>query len=527
MASPQELQSLFAHAMQAEKNGQTQQAIATYQTLLAQQPAILGIYPRLLPLMGLSVHSSEQTNWQLFDTHLLPAMKWAAEHGVTEQVLELEMLAYSTIAKQTETEANYYRLFKAMEPHLELAGAKLKAAMPALPERTPNLEHPRIGFFFHNASLLAHTEVILSTLKGLPHIQNGFTPVIYVQVTNSNAISQAFAKAFSDLGIEIYFIPDHIPPANRNLTATFIALRHLMFQQQVDALVWVSLPCYLAFASAAGITPCLIWWSMRFPLQCFNHLDGRIGGGGLFEDTRVVDGQLWRSIFLAYDNLTDLSLRPQADAIRSQYAGKLILGSIARSEKYMDEAFIGSLAAILKRNPDCVFLWTGRDAYPPFVNALQAHGIAQQCHFIGWVDPKLYALVFDLYLDSFPSGSGLTAMNAMAAAVPVVSTRNYLSNLGCLAYPAYHRLEGTAEEQGAVRNIFTDPQSGRQTLQCAESAEEYVDMAQQLIEDPHYRHITGKSQQKFVEAYLSSQPKLAARIAHHLRSILRETYGSS
>lgn len=524
MASPQEIQSLAAQAVQAEKVGRTSDAVSLYQSLLTMQPGMIGIYPRLMPLLGLSVHSDTEKNWQLFESHLLPAIAKSAQLGITEQVLELEMLAYSTIAKQTETEANYYRLFKAMEPHLELAGEKLKAAMPPLPARAPNLQQPRVGFFFHNASLLAHTEVILSALKGLPHIQNGFTPIIYVQVSNNSAISQAFAKAFTDLGIEVYFIPDHIPPANRNLTASFIALRHLMFQHTVDALVWVSLPCYLAFASASAITPCMIWWSMRFPLQCFNYLSGRMGGGGLFEDTRVVDGQMWRSIFLAYDNLVDETLRPQASAIRAQYSGKLILGSIARSEKFMDTDFIRALSTILKRNPNAVFLWTGRDAYAPFVAALEKEDIAAQCHFIGWVDPKLYALVFDLYIDSFPSGSGLTAMNAMAASVPVVSTRNYLSNLGCLAYPAYHRLEGTREEQDAVRSMFTDPASGKQTLQCAESADDYIEMAQQLIDDASYRRATGLSQKRFVEEYLSNQTKLAARIAHHLRSMIQEAY---
>lgn len=520
MASSEELKLLYQKGLQAEQSGQRAEAIMLYERVLQHEPFVLGLYPRLLTLKGLSATGDYATNWQLFEQVLLPALTRAAQHGITEQVLELEMFAYSTIAKQTETEANYYALFKAMEPHLELAGHKLNAALGALPARPPNLSNPRVGFFFHNATLLAHTEVILSTLKGLRAIDEGFTPVIYVLVSNNNPTSAEFNQAFASLGFDVYFITDHIPPANRTITNNFVALRHLMLQHQVDALVWVSLPCYLAFAAAAHIAPVLIWWSMRFPLQCFNHLDGRIGGGGLFDETRVVDGQLWRSIFLAYDNLTDPSQKPKADAIRAHYPDKFILGSIARTEKFMDDGFIQALATILKRNPDAVFLWTGREAYAPFVAALQREGITDQCHFIGWVDAKLYVQVFDLYIDSFPSGSGLTAMNAMAAGVPVVSTRNYLSNLGCLAYPAYHGLEGTLQDQQAIRSIFTDPASGKQTLNCAETTQDYIAMAQHLIDDAAYRKATGLSQQRFVADYLSSQPKLAARISKHIRDII-------
>ncbi len=177
----------------------------------------------------------------------------------------------------------------------------------------------------------------------------------------------------------------------------------------------------------------------------------------------------------------------------------------------------------MSANPNAVFLWTSREkTHAPFAAELKRLGIEARCYCIGWVDSKLYAQVFDVYLDSFPSGSGLTAVHAMAAGMPIVSLQGEISMLGHFASPVMGGLEGTLQQQGEMRALFTADKTGESYLTCAASKEEYVAMAQKLIEDMDFRREAGTVQRQFVNIYLTDRKKLALRINKHFLDIIEE-----
>jgi hypothetical protein len=76
-------------------------------------------------------------------------------------------------------------------------------------------------------------------------------------------------------------------------------------------------------------------------------------------------------------------------------------------------SFAKTVAAILKKCPGSLFLFTGRTISKVFENILIEANVANQALFVGWVDTDFYANLIDCFLESFPFGCGVTGMQAL------------------------------------------------------------------------------------------------------------------
>ena len=105
--------------------------------------------------------------------------------------------------------------------------------------------------------------------------------------------------------------------------------------------------------------------------------------------------------------------------------GQLVLACIGREEKMLNPAYIDALAQILAACPGATFVWTGRATRSHEVMEMMTHARKNhRCRFIGWLeDTKAAATLMDIFVDTFPFGSGFTAFEAMAAGKPVVALR--------------------------------------------------------------------------------------------------------
>src|SRR6185295_5186481 len=90
--------------------------------------------------------------------------------------------------------------------------------------------------------------------------------------------------------------------------------------------------------------------------------------------------------------------------------------------------------AILKAHPRTGFVWTGKEPHPAVTDRLRREGVAERSHFAGWIDVKLYARLFDVFVETFPLGGGTSAAYALAAGVPVLSYLTPYTTVGNLRH---------------------------------------------------------------------------------------------
>lgn len=514
-------------ALQFEQAEQPGKALEQYQAILSAGVRMTGLYTRIFSLRGFHKNNTLEHNRAMFEREVLPLMKHALATGNYDLALELEALSYTAYVKQDETEEHYEECFRQWCPMMEEAGAAFGRDLPPL--RLPEEGGPlRIGFFFLNASLLAHTEVMLNYLKGLHKLEERpVVPSIYVLESPNNRPWPEFNARFEAVGAQVHYLFEHAA-GEKTTTQRLLAMRRLSQEHRLSVLTWVSVPLYLAFASAMGVAPVHVWYALRFHPNTFTQVDARIGGGSFFNETGEIRGQTWRTAFVAYQHVYDASLAPKAQAIRERYAGKTILGVIGRPEKLMGAEYLDVLQRIMHANPNSVFLWTanrGAADYPPLEAELARLGIAERCHCIGWVDPLLYAQVFDICLDTFPSPCGLTGVYTMAGGTPIVSVP-YVSMLGAYAYPFIIGEQGTPAQQEEITALFRAP-DGASYLTVPTSNDEYVAMVQKLIDQPQFRKVAGAAQQRFAHQYMCNQEGLAHRLNRHYLEIVAQARASA
>ena len=512
-------------AKQAEATGNIAEAIKAYKALIQHFPNMEMPYNKYLQLRQFHANAPLEHNASVFEKEALPLLLHCLQNGHIAPALDIETIIYGSYIKQVESEDHYHENFAKWTPAMEAAGQQILAQLPPLtpPEYTHN-GAVKLGFFFHTSVILAHTEVILGWLRGMRDLEHQrITPIIYVLMSPGNKPLPAFNAAFAGLA-EVHYLYDYTQTGKHSVLHRLVALRQLVHTHGTHALLWVSAPSLLGFASAMRVAPVQIWWAMRFHPDVFSHIDGYMGGGSLFSKFRELKGRQWRSVFVAYNNLT-LDCEQEATFIRAKYAGKTILGIVARTEKLMEAEHLDVIARILHTHPECVYLWTGREDAPLMRAELKARGIENQCDFIGWIEPRLYARVFDIFLDSFPSGGGLTSIQAMAAGTPVVGMNNYLSMLANFALPSYERREGTQQQQDDIQALFTGD-DGCSLMSCANTADTYIAWASTLINNTTMRKAVGAAQQKFTHRYLCNAARMAEHLNNHVIEIVEQTLQS-
>ncbi|CAN7434206.1 hypothetical protein LJR267_002891 [Paraburkholderia hospita] len=211
--------------------------------------------------------------------------------------------------------------------------------------------------------------------------------------------------------------------------------------------------------------------------------------------------------------------------IRQSVAGsaRTVLATFARTEKVNQPGFLATVIRILKRHPECVFLWTGQMEHPEVVRAFQNSGIIDRTRFIGWVDTRLYSKVIDVLLDSFPLANGITALHAMAEGVPVASIWSATSLIGRDLLPM---LNDTEDIPLPARTVVQELKIIFSTSDGASAAciteDDYVNFASLLIEDTAFRDDVGRKFSALFRLLYSNESVMADIFVDHVRDISRK-----
>lgn len=374
-------------------------------------------------------------------------------------VAEIEL--YNTFVKAVESEDHYERCFAQWrEPMLGLGRAY---AGPPAP-RAARGEALGIAFVFHTGSVLGHTEVLMRLLETRDGAR--LRPRLY-SLFGQN---EEFAARAAGVGVPVEAYPGGGAGPHEWLRGRIAA-------NGEGTAVWVSAPPAALFVFGARVAPVQVFWSLKYHPVRAPEIDGYITYGSWGERERDFHGQRWTvcPVPLALDPRTP---DPRAvEGLRARFPERVLLGTLAREEKIASRPFLESVAAILKRHPEAGFLWTGRARHAGIESLLASLGVADRCHFAGWVDTPLYAAALDVFLETFPLGCGITGYQALGAGVPLLSYLDANTVFG-MQYWAEIAARGGA----ATREILDE-----YPVLVARDPAEYVELASRLIADPAFR----------------------------------------
>lgn len=472
-----------------------------------------------LTLLGFDKNAPLEHLSALFNTIALPTMLAAFEHRDFDDALYLEWLIYLNYVAKVDTELHFTTVVGQWTEQAAAAGRVAARDFPPL-QWPAIVKVPRIAFILHSADFLGHTDALFSFLRGLAHLEpQPIEALVYVLGKSTDELK----RQCLDAGVVLVSLKDLAP--QDSAFKRLLNLRQRLADDGITAAVFVSVAYQMAFAFGLGLAPVQVWWSMKYHGLRLREIDGYLALGS-FERTKQYEGDSmpWRAVHRTFGALYDPSLTEAASKVRAGIAAPqdLILGCIGREEKLASPAYIDALARILRLVPNAVFVWTGRSRMPEVEALFREHGIAERTRFVGWINSRLYAQVLDMFVDSFPFLSGLTAFEAMAAGNPVIGllTREAMeTGWPTHIVPVFRGEAGSIEEQTDVRSLFSDPNLGN-LLTVVQTPDEYVALAVRLAREPLYRARCGSAMKEFVARYMTNEAMMGSTGANHLLEII-------
>jgi glycosyl transferase family 1 len=447
---------------------------------------------------------------KIFVEVLWPWMRNALDAGRYGLGLMLETEAYGNYVLHKESSQHFRHAFSVWTDAMREAGRCAEETLVPLSAARPGAT-PGIAFYLHSGTVLGHTQILLEFLEAHSRLEQPIIrPMVFVRAQpvaelrdRLAAVGVACVSLEKDLG----GVPEPDFPA-------LLALRERICASQISAVVWVSVAIHMAFAFSMRVAPVQIWWAMKYHSLEFPEIDGYLTNQSA-GSTKLVEGKLWRSAPLASDDWYRPQLAVPAAEVRASYSQhELLFGCIGREEKINSAPFLAAVAGILEACPHAGFLWTGRERSPGVQSALERAGVAERCHFIGWVDTKLYAQVLDVFLDSFPFPCGFTLYESMAAGKPVVvygSAEAAETGVYGLLGPLLSGAVGTPQEVQAAKKLFANGE----LFHCAHDDRQYIALALKLASDEAARRAAGDANRAFVREFLSDHARMARAVGRH------------
>lgn len=419
------------------------------------------------------------------------ALRRAARAGDVQSALDFEFAIYKAFVKTVEEEQHYFRCFADWKDDLVMLGRRFRD-----PDTPSPMAPSRIAFFLQTGYILGHTQVLLKMLESRPRGGGlNLEPRVYILDDYEPAFIERCRAATAEVISVKDALGQYAPWDTR-----FLWLRERFKQDRVGVCVWVSVPTMATFALSMRLAPVQIFWALRFHPITGPYIDGYITWGAPGEKTRRYGKQDWAvaPMPLAIEDSPPESR--EVARVRGRFPGKVLLGTLAREEKIYSPPYLRAVAEILAANPQCVFLWTGRAEHPGIAGFFRSAGVAERCHFVGWVDTLAYASALDIFLETFPVGSGVTALQALGTGTPLLSYLHPETIFGTYFWP---------EVTGGGEPALDAPD--RFPILCARDAAEYVALATRLVVEASWRERAGARGREFFLEEQRRAPVYAAR----------------
>ena len=414
-------------------------------------------------------------------------LKRAVRAGDADTALNLETMIYLAFVRTVEDEQHYYRCFADWREDMARLGRRYRGA-----DELRGDPH-RIAFYLHTGFILGHTEVMFKMLENIPPARRG---VLTLRIYVLGQYSQAFVERAQKIGVAVVLLANCLPGGDSSTWLDrFLYLRDSLKHDAFGVCVWVSTPDLAALALSMRLAAVQIFWALRFHPVSGPYIDGYITYGAKHERDQVFGKQRWRvcPVPLALDTSPVEAAAKQE--LRARFPEKFLLGTLAREEKINSVPFLECVRKILQQNPDAGFVWTGKTQHSGIERHFRDAGVADRCHFAGWVDTRLYASVLDLFLETFPLGCGVTGYQALGAGTPLLS---YFAPNTVFGMQFWHAIAGNQRET-AGSALITGEALAKYPVLCARDADHYVALANRVIADPAFRVAAGMAGKRFFD----------------------------
>lgn len=323
-----------------------------------------------------------------------------------------------------------------------------------------------------------------------------------------NGVNNKLEKICADLDVELLYLQTEsgFPPEQRMERLLF--MRRRFAEVGITHFVWVSGLACSQIAFAARMAAVQVMWTLKFHPYRLPEIDEYITYGGWSEDTREVHGETWQVVPLMIRQVSPQVSPEIVAAVRAKYTRfDFLFGTLARTEKLNSPPFLDAVIRILRDNPKAGYLWTGRERVEAIQKRFEDAGVADRCEFIGWVATPVYARVLDVFLETFPFGCGITAMQALEAGTPLLSYQAPETQYG-MHFMRPLAANGAAAE--TVRGLL-EPKDGSGPLLYPPDADAYVALANRLAREPEFDRAVGKAGQDYYRNYLTDADRMGRR----------------
>ena len=279
------------------------------------------------------------------------------------------------------------------------------------PEYRSNKHIYRIAFVFKGGFSLAHSEFLHEFLRG--------ARIFSSKVKITLILLDDDGLRLHNTGVE------HIEIISFRQSDTYNKLeRYYKFflSQEFDHISWVACVQNLCLFMGQRLSSSQSYWSMKYHSIIMNSLDKYAGlgfGGNSFEfdDVKWFRGRAFPSLKLPpVSKEKFLHLKKELKIPTNCVIG----GCFVRSEKLNNEAFWCLLDRLLRDCPELHFVIASQSVPAIASQYLDSPHFSGRFHHLGWVNTKVWCQNLDIYIDSFPRGSCLTALEAIKAKVPIV-----------------------------------------------------------------------------------------------------------
>jgi len=491
--------------------------------LLNENIQIFYSIPKLLPTLieNLQFNKPGVNDYktQIYTYFISPFLISSAKNNLPELALYLENIIYNAYLYQKDSQEFFAHNVSMWVKDLESMGKAIASKLPPQKQQTNKPAKTLIAFFFHTESMLAHIIHITSLVSNYNQSDNNdFRFKAYFLAGHDDAMREYFKQ----LNIEIFNLTEHFPQADH--FNHFLKLRDQIAIDNTQLLIWGCLGLFMPFAFGMRIAPHQAWLPVKYKGITINSIDHYLQFhlSGAMQTINNIQWISFNGIFNFHSSKKEYQ---EGKRIRSHYSKHpILLGTYARESIIRDKPFLNAVVMVLKKNPSCGYLWTGRNQDNYIQSYFEQNGVSKQTYFIGWVDINIYATVIDIFLDTFSFMCGHTLLRTMAAKKASIS---FQKKENLFTTPQNHQkiinmsndLYGNDKNKAFAKQLIKEYSIPFMSY----SYEEYIEKADKLINHTEIRRQCAVANSKIIDYYFHTPQNVIESTIDNLNYILEQS----
>ncbi|QKF83322.1 hypothetical protein [Halarcobacter ebronensis] len=273
-----------------------------------------------------------------------------------------------------------------------------------------------------------------------------------------------FIKEFEKLGLKYVNLHEKIfnnKSETYSLLEKCIKSREILIEDNIDILIGLHTRVEYMFFYLTRTAPKQIYWYHNSnDYYDVEGIDIRIAHGSTPNNFKFHVFNLLSN----YNNDNDKNLEKEIARIKNSFSKNVIvLGSIGRLIKLDNNEYLETIFEIMEKRLNTVYLVCGAGDSTNIKKQVEKRGLSSRFFFIGFVDPKIYIKVIDIYLNTFPESSGESLNEFISkGGVPVILL---------------------PKEHPAMQEIFRNEWDKKYERIFAFSKKDYINLAVNLIDN--------------------------------------------